>query len=79
MSARDDVRADVAEVLAEAPEDLGDDENLLDRGLDSIRLMQHVRRWGAEGADVSLIELAEDPTVQGRIALLEQKREGTRR
>ena len=79
MSARDDVRADVAEVLAEAPEDLGDDENLLDRGLDSIRLMQLVQRWGAEGADVSLIELAEDPTVQGWTALLEQKREGTRR
>ena len=75
----EDVRAEVAEVLAEAPEDLGLDEDLLDRGLDSIRLMTLVQRWEADGVEVSLLELAEDPTVRGWTALLEKKREETRR
>ncbi|MFI0408060.1 phosphopantetheine-binding protein [Actinomadura sp. 3N508] len=66
----DRVRADVAEVLNLDPREVGDDVQLLDQGLDSIRLMTLVERWRAEGADVDLIDLAEQPTVTQWVALL---------
>ncbi|MBB4915672.1 phosphopantetheine-binding protein [Streptosporangium saharense] len=57
------VREDVADVLSEQPAEISDDENLLDRGLDSIRVMSLVERWRAAGVNTTFIELAERPTV----------------
>ena len=53
------IRADVAEVLYLAPEEIGDDTHLVDQGLDSVRLMTLVERWRAEGADVEFVDLAD--------------------
>lgn len=58
----DRIRADVAELLADDLP-LGDDENLLDRGLDSIRMMTLIERWSAAGAEVTFPDLAERPTI----------------
>ncbi|XXF81266.1 isochorismatase family protein [Myxococcaceae bacterium GXIMD 01537] len=57
------LRADVAELLQEPASALQDDDNLLERGLDSIRLMTLVERWRSEGAELSFVELAERPTL----------------
>ncbi|MFD0886688.1 phosphopantetheine-binding protein [Streptosporangium algeriense] len=57
------VREDVADVLSESPAEISDDENLLDRGLDSIRVMSLVERWRAAGVSTTFIELSEEPTV----------------
>lgn len=67
------VRQDVAEVLYEPADEIGDDEDLLDRGLDSIRLMSLVERWRRLGAEISFVELAEHPSVRGLSELLDRK------
>ncbi|GAB7038146.1 MULTISPECIES: phosphopantetheine-binding protein [Catenuloplanes] len=59
------IRADVAESLGESPADLTDDENLLDRGLDSIRIMTLVEKWRRDGYRADYLDLAENPTVAG--------------
>ena len=64
------VREEVAELLVQPPSELGDDENLLDRGLDSIRIMSLVERWRRKGVEVTFVELAERPTLTDWYALL---------
>ncbi len=67
---REAVRAAVAELLQEPPEALGDHDNLLERGLDSIRLMTLVERWRSEGVETTFVELAERPTLADWFSLL---------
>ncbi|WP_224366825.1 isochorismatase family protein [Hyalangium versicolor] len=64
------VRADVAEVLLQPVSSLGDDDNLLEKGLDSIRIMSLVERWRSQGSDVGFVQLAERPTLTEWYALL---------
>ncbi|MBM7114616.1 isochorismatase family protein [Archangium primigenium] len=64
------VREDVAELLEQTAADLREDENLLERGMDSIRIMSLVERWRRTGAEVSFVELAEKPTLADWCALL---------
>ncbi|MGZ2357151.1 phosphopantetheine-binding protein [Streptomyces sp. 372A] len=44
------VRADIAELLGCEPGEIAPDENLVDLGLDSMRIMVLVERWRAAGA-----------------------------
>ncbi|WP_432483539.1 phosphopantetheine-binding protein [Kineococcus esterisolvens] len=61
----DRVRADVAQLLGCDPADLDADEDLLDRGLDSIRLMTLVERWRRAGASgLEFADLAEQPVLR---------------
>lgn len=58
------LRADVADVLGEDPTDIPDDENLLDYGLDSVRIMALVERWRRDhGTEVGFVDLAERPVL----------------
>ncbi|MBB2942554.1 aryl carrier-like protein [Actinoplanes lutulentus] len=57
------LRRDIAEVLDEDPADLGDDENLIDRGLDSIRVLMLSARWREDGHDIGFLDLADEPTI----------------
>ncbi|MER6444400.1 phosphopantetheine attachment domain protein [Streptomyces venezuelae] len=61
---------DVADVLYTEPSDVSLEEDLLDQGLDSIRLMSLVEKWRAEGARVSFVDLAERPTLRQWAELL---------
>lgn len=66
------IRTDVADVLGEDPADIEDDDNLVDVGLDSVRLMSLVERWRAtHGVEVSFVELAEKPGIAVWWELLE--------
>ncbi|QSB03978.1 isochorismatase family protein [Natronoglycomyces albus] len=58
----DDVRKAVLALLDEPAED---DENLMDAGLDSIRVMSLIETWKAAGLEVSFTDLAADPTIRG--------------
>lgn len=59
------MRADVAEVLYLDPSEVGDDDNLLDLGIDSIRLMTLAQRWTeAAGARVAFADLALRPELR---------------
>lgn len=64
------LRADVAALLGEPPSDIAPDDDLLDLGLDSVRLMTLVERWRGEGAQVTFVELAEHRTLEAWCALL---------
>ena len=63
----DTLRAQVTEVLGEP---VADDDDLIDAGLDSIRLMTLIERWRADGHEVSFVDLAEQPTIAGWAGLL---------
>ncbi|MFD6099517.1 phosphopantetheine-binding protein [Nocardiopsis flavescens] len=63
--------ADIADALGEPVTDLHPDEDLFDRGLDSVRLMGLIETWraaGARGADFA--DLAEQPTAASWARLL---------
>jgi bifunctional isochorismate lyase/aryl carrier protein len=60
----DQLRIDVAELLAVDPASIRRDDNLVDAGLDSIRIMTLSDRWQAAGAEIGFMELAENPTLQ---------------
>ncbi|MEU7581754.1 phosphopantetheine-binding protein [Streptomyces sp. NPDC041068] len=65
------IRADVAELLDCDPADLEPDDNLLDHGLDSMRIMTLIERWRAAGATtVEFPDLAEQPELAHWTALL---------
>jgi len=64
------VRRQVAEILGEALSEDQDHEDLLDKGLDSIRIMSLLGKWRAGGADVTFVKLAKQPTVSAWWRLL---------
>jgi aryl carrier-like protein len=63
------LRSDVAEVLEADPGSFTDDDDLLDLGLDSIRIMTLATRWRESGFEAGYLELAQEPTVAAWWAL----------
>ncbi|MBY8911235.1 isochorismatase [Bacillus sp. YC2] len=61
---KDRVREQIAALLQESPSDIDEHEDLLDRGLDSVRIMSLVEQWRRAGAEVTFVELAENPTLE---------------
>jgi bifunctional isochorismate lyase/aryl carrier protein len=55
------MRADIADVLQETVEAIVPGENLVDVGLDSIRIMMLAERWSAPGARIEFEDLAAYP------------------
>ncbi|NEC66568.1 phosphopantetheine-binding protein [Streptomyces sp. SID9727] len=67
----DRVRADIAELLGCEPGEIAPDENLVDLGLDSMRIMVLVERWRAAGATaLEFPDLFEQPELGHWQALL---------
>jgi aryl carrier-like protein len=66
------LRGDVAEVLAVEPGSFADDDDLLDLGLDSIRIMTLATRWREAGFEAGYLELAREPSVAAWWALAAQ-------
>ncbi|MFW0790734.1 phosphopantetheine-binding protein [Gordonia sp. CPCC 205333] len=61
---REQIIGDLAEILQVSPTEIGDDTNVLDYGLDSVRLMALIEKWRAAGAlKADLVALASDPVV----------------
>ena len=67
------VREQVAELLYEEPSELTDDEDLIDWGLDSVRIMTLVEKWRKQGVQVTFADLAERPTLAEWWKVLEPK------
>lgn len=68
---RDRFIRDVAEVMGVAPGELSTDTNLLDAGLDSVRIMQLVEKWRSEGHEtVDPMLLAGDPVLDSWLEVL---------
>lgn len=66
----EDMRRDVARLLELEPSAIGDEDNLIDLGLDSMRLMQLATAWRGAGASVDFGMLAERPELAYWHALL---------
>ncbi|MFI9509703.1 phosphopantetheine-binding protein [Nocardia sp. NPDC052566] len=62
---------DVAAVLGVRPDELSAETNLLDAGLDSVRIMSLVEKWRAAGHDqIDFPTLAADPVLGSWLAVL---------
>jgi bifunctional isochorismate lyase/aryl carrier protein len=59
------MRADIARMLHESPDEIGLDDNLLDLGIDSMRAMNLVLAWSEAGVELDFSALAERPTLAG--------------
>lgn len=57
----EEMLAEVAELLDVPADEIDPDDNLVDHGLDSIRLMQLAQRWQDRGLPLSFPVLAERP------------------
>lgn len=57
------MRADIARIIHEDPEEIGPDDNLMDLGLDSMRLMNLILLWQKAGVDLEFGDFAEHFTL----------------
>lgn len=67
------MRADIAAMLHEDPSEIGDEDSLMDLGLDSMRAMNLVLAWSEGGLELEFSEFAENPTLAGWWALVSRK------
>ncbi|GAA2512784.1 phosphopantetheine-binding protein [Pilimelia columellifera] len=68
----DQLREQIATALGVAADEIDVDDDLLDHGLDSVRVMTLVEGWRARGAEISFADLAEAPTIRGWASALER-------
>ncbi|HEY2452716.1 MAG TPA: isochorismatase [Scandinavium sp.] len=66
------LRAMILPLLDESDEPL-DDENLIDYGLDSVRMMTLAARWRKAHGDIDFVMLAKNPTLDAWWALLSRE------
>ncbi|MBL1074665.1 isochorismatase [Nocardia sp. 2] len=68
---RERVINDVATALGVSPAELTDDTNLLDAGMDSVRIMSLVEKWRSAGYEhIDFPTLAADPVLSAWIEAL---------
>ena len=70
---KEQLRAVVLPLLDEESDDLLDSENLVDYGLDSVRMMALAARWRQVHSDIDFIALAKNPSIDGWWALLSRE------
>lgn len=70
----DVLRQQIIPLLDEDSENIGNDENLIDYGLDSVRIMELATRWRKIREDIDFIALAKSPTIESWWALLSERR-----
>ncbi len=71
-------RQQVAESLGVTQQEIGDDDNLMHLGLDSIRLMTLIETWRDMGAEIQFAELAEVASIGQWWDIIEQSLRDTR-
>lgn len=67
------MRRDIAEAVGIDPSEIGGDDKLLDLGLDSMRALTLLLRWGERGVSLQFAELAERPTLDGWWSLAQSR------
>ncbi|MCG7361726.1 phosphopantetheine-binding protein [Pseudoroseomonas wenyumeiae] len=72
MLTRERMRADIAAMIHEDPEEIGGDDNLIDLGLDSMRAMNLLVRWAETGLTLDFSEFAERLTLDAWWAIVDR-------
>lgn len=72
----DELRPLVAGILGLEASELGEEDDLLAQGLDSIRLMMLVEHWRAQGLEPDYVSLAAAPRLSAWRSLLSEECEG---
>ena len=67
------MRADVARMLREDPENIGLDDTLMDWGLDSMRLLDLVMSWNAAGLNIDVMEIGAETSLNGWWRVIQQQ------
>ena len=70
---REGMRADIARLLHEDPLEIGDDDSLIDLGLDSMRAMNLLLLWSERGLVLDFGEFAEELTLNAWWAIVERR------
>ncbi|RLM09856.1 isochorismatase [Gibbsiella quercinecans] len=70
IASKDALRQQILPLLDEDSEEMGNDENLIDYGLDSVRIMELATRWRKIRSDIDFVALAKNPTIDAWWALL---------
>ena len=70
------MRADIARILHEDPSEIGNDDNLMDLGLDSMRTMTLASQWRDAGVNIDFSEMALNATLGHWWSLVEASRQG---
>ena len=66
------MRADIAGMLGEEPAAVGDEDHLMDLGLDSMRVLGLVLAWSNTGIALEFGHLAEHTTLAGWWRVVQQ-------
>lgn len=70
IASKDALRQQILPLLDEDSEEMGNDENLIDYGLDSVRIMELATRWRKIRSDIDFVALAKNPTIDAWWELL---------
>lgn len=76
MTTIEQLRANIATMIETSPEQIGDTDNLLDLGLDSLRAMNLAMQWGDSGVPLDFTDIAEAPTLAELWALVTERQTG---
>ena len=69
------LKQQIKELIPFHQEDISEDENLLELGLDSISIMQLVSQWRSQGSNVTCNSLIKQPSLLAWHALLKKRGE----
>ena len=67
------MRVDIARMVHEQPEDIALDDNLIDLGLDSMRVLNLIVSWNETGIGLDFSEIAEHTTLNGWWQVVEKR------
>ncbi|MDH5856063.1 phosphopantetheine-binding protein [Lampropedia aestuarii] len=67
------MRADIARMVHESPENILLDDNLMDLGLDSMRVLNLLVTWNETGIGLDFSEIAEHSTLDGWWSVVQKR------
>ena len=70
------LREDIAAMIEIDVATVGDDDNLIDLGLDSMRAMNLMLQWSDEGVPLDFADLAENMSLNDLWAVVQERQAG---
>lgn len=67
------MRADIARMVHESPENIELHDNLMDLGLDSMRVLNLLVSWNETGIGLDFSEIAEHSTLEGWWSVVQKR------